>query len=71
MVKLKHFSLRDGDHVVHFYDGELTAKDGVVSIPADRPEWLRSAWAQGFRLDPKTDEVLSFDKVEARATKSK
>jgi len=70
MVKLLHLSLRTGEHEVHFYDGALTAKDGVVDVPSDNPEWLRSAWAQGFRLDPKDETFLTFDVVESRAADS-
>jgi hypothetical protein len=70
MVKLRHLSLSEGEHVVHFYDGELTAEDGVLDVPNDRPEWVRAAWAQGFRLDPKSGDFLTFDVVEGRMTDS-
>ncbi len=70
MVKLLHLSLREGEHTVHFYDGELKAEDGVLDVPNDKPEWIRSAWTQGFRLDPKDETFMTFDVVEARAADS-
>lgn len=70
MVKLLHLSLRKGDNAVFFYDGELESHDGVVDVPNDRPEWVRAAWVKGYRLDPKTEEFLTYDVVEARLTDS-
>ncbi len=66
MVKLLHLSLRTGEHTVHFYDGELKAEDGVLDVPNDKPEWIRAAWTQGFRLDPKDETFMTFDVVEGR-----
>lgn len=55
-IRLKHTIWSEGTKQVYFYEGELTAKDGVVSIPADRPEWVRRAWVLGYRLDPESGE---------------
>jgi hypothetical protein len=55
-VSLKHTIHSAPEKTVYFYDGELIAKDGVIKIPADRPEWIRRAWVLGYRLDPKTGE---------------
>jgi hypothetical protein len=64
-VSLKHTIWHDGERQVYFYEGELTAKDGVVKIPANRPEWVRRAWVLGYRLDPKTgDHVKLEDLIE-------
>ncbi len=65
MVKLLHLSLREGDNSIYFYDGELESHDGVLDVPNDRPEWVRAAWVKGYRLDPKTQEFLTYDVVEA------
>ena len=70
MVKLKHLSWREGELLVPFYDGELTAHDGIIEVPSDRPEWIRGAWVKGFRLDPKTDEFLTFDKIDPAVNES-
>lgn len=49
-VKLQH-THRTGDWKVYFYEGEADVKDGVLSLPIDRPEWIQRAWIQGFRHD--------------------
>jgi hypothetical protein len=61
MVALKHTVWNEGEKTVYFYEGELKAKDGVLEVPDDRPEWLRRAWVMGYRLDPKTGENILFD----------
>lgn len=60
-VALKHTVWSEGEKTVYFYDGELTAKDGVVKIPSDRPEWVRRAWVMGYSLDPKTGEHVRLE----------
>lgn len=70
MVKLLHLSLREGDNAIFFYDGELESHDGVLDVPNNRPEWVRAAWVKGYRLDPKTEEFLTYDVVEARIADS-
>ena len=60
-ISLKHTIWTEGEKTVYFYEGELTAKDGVVSVPADRPEWVRRAWVLGYRLDPKTGEQTKIE----------
>lgn len=44
----------------YFYDGEVDIKDGIVEIPADRPEWVQRAYIMGYRFDPATEEVLTL-----------
>lgn len=61
-VRLKH-SITGGDSVLFLYDGELQVKDGVVSVPANRPEWVRRAWIEGFDRDPKTGDYIPFDEL--------
>ena len=70
MVKLLHLSLREGDNAIFFYDGELESHDGVLEVPDNRPEWVRAAWVKGYRLDPKTEEFLTYDKIEAQLADS-
>ena len=57
-VTLKHTTWNQGEKTFYFYDGELIAKDGVLEIPADRPEWIQRAWIMGYRLDAEGKEVL-------------
>lgn len=59
-VSLKHTIWTDGEKTVYFYDGEVPAKDGVISIPGNRPEWIRRAWVLGYQLDPKTGEQVDL-----------
>lgn len=59
-IRLKHTIWNDGEKIVYFYDGELQAKDGVIVIPADRPEWVRRAWVLGYQLDPKTGRQVDL-----------
>lgn len=49
-ITLQHTTRRDGEQTVYFYDGELTAKDGKLTIPTDRPEWVKRAFILGYRL---------------------
>lgn len=55
-ICLRHTVWSEGEKTVYFYEGELVAKDGVVCVPADRPEWVRRAWVLGYRLDPDSGE---------------
>lgn len=61
-VKLKH-TVHTADKMFYFYEGEAEVKEGVVTIPADRPEWIRRAWVMGYRLDPKTGENLELSDI--------
>ncbi len=56
-VRLKHTIWTEGEKTVYFYDGELTAKNGVISVPKDRPEWIRRAWVLGYQLNAKGEPV--------------
>jgi len=62
-VSLKHTILSDGERTVYFYDGESKSKDGVISIPSDKPEWIRRAWVLGYQLDPKTGEQVRLEEL--------
>lgn len=59
-VRLKHI-IHEADTVLYLYDGELEVKKGVVSIPKDRPEWIRRAWVLGYRLDSKGENARLED----------
>lgn len=58
-VTLKHIVRRDGKQAVFFYDGALTAENGLLTLPANRPEWIRRAWNSGYNLNPDNDARLS------------
>lgn len=70
-VRLKH-TTHEADKTLYFYEGEADVKKGVVSIPKDRPEWIRRAWVLGYRNNTKGEpyriedliplEVISPDK---------
>jgi hypothetical protein len=62
-VSLRHTIWKEGERVVHFYDGQLIAKDGVVTIPSDNPAWIRRAWILGYRLDPETNEDIRIEDI--------
>ena len=58
-VTLKHVVRRDGKQAVFFYDGAATAEDGLLTLPADRPEWIKRAWLSGYNMNPQNDARLS------------
>lgn len=68
-VTLLHLVRRQGDVMFHFYDGALMAKNGLLSIPADRPEWVRRAWVSGYRLAPDGRALNLWPEVEAEVAK--
>lgn len=69
-VTLLHVVRRHGEQLVHFYDGARMAKDGLLSIPTDKPEWIRRAWNSGYYLSPSTGERLgTWAEVEAEIEK--
>lgn len=49
--------------VFYFYDGETVVDHGVITIPADRPEWVQRAHIMGYRLDPETEQPLTLDEA--------
>lgn len=51
-VSLLHVVRRTGNQMVFFYDGALEAHDGVLTLPANRPDWIRRAWASGYNMSP-------------------
>jgi hypothetical protein len=57
-VTLKHIVRRHGKQAVFFCDGAATAEDGLLTLPTDRPAWIRKAWLSGYNLNPDTDERL-------------
>lgn len=54
----------------YFYDGEAPISDGVVEIPANRPEWVQRAYIMGYRYDPVTEEDLTLDEALAGGRKT-
>ena len=66
-IRLRHV-YREGDWVLYFYDGETLVKNSVVTIPADRPEWVRRAYVQGFRLDADGNPITDIDLHVERET---
>ena len=50
-VALRHVTLRN-DQVFAFYDGVVQAKGGVLTLPAEREDWIRRAWVSGYSISP-------------------
>lgn len=48
VVRLRH-TVRPGSFTQYFYEGQAEVVDGVITLPANRPERIRRAWIQGFR----------------------
>lgn len=57
-VRLMHTHMR-GDRKFYFYEGETDVEGGVISLPTNRPEWIRRAWVMGWRLNPETGATVS------------
>lgn len=66
-ITLQHTIRRQGEQTVYFYEGQLTAKDGKLTLPTDNPTWIKRAWILGYRLYkgknlatwPEVEEVIS------------
>lgn len=59
-IRMKH-TIHEADTTVYFYEGEVEAKEGVVSVPRDKPEWVRRAFILGYRLNPNTGEEYRLE----------
>lgn len=59
-IRMQH-TIHTADKVVYFYDGEVEAKEGIVSVPRNRPEWVRRAFVLGYRLNPNTGEEYRLE----------
>jgi hypothetical protein len=64
-VRLRH-NYREGDWVFYYYEGEAPVVDGVLAIPADRPEWAKRAYVMGFRKDVDGEPITDLDAHVAR-----
>jgi hypothetical protein len=64
-ITLQHTTRREGEQTVYFYDGELTAKDGKLTIPTDRPDYVKRAWLLGYRLY-RGKEVATWPELEEK-----
>ena len=60
------------DGALHFYDGSLPVRRGVVEIPLTKPHWFMKAWFDGYRIDdatgehiPSVEEYVAFQQGEA------
>jgi hypothetical protein len=51
--------------MVFFYDGALEAVDGLLTLPVDRPEWIRRAWVSGYRLTEDGRMLGGWGDIEA------
>lgn len=63
-VSMQHIVRKHGNQMFFFYDGMLEAKDGLLTIPSDRPEWIRRAWVSGYRLTPDGRPLNTWPDVE-------
>lgn len=59
-VSLKHTIWNTGIRTVYFYEGEAVARDGVITLPRSKPEWIQRAWVLGYQLDPKTGKSIDL-----------
>lgn len=73
-IPLRHAHF-EGDWMEYFYDGELWVTDSVISVPSERPEWLRRSYILGFRQTPEGEWIEDLDtyvnKVIAEAQDAK
>jgi hypothetical protein len=63
-ITLTHTTRREGEQTVYFYEGEATAKDGKITVPTDRPEWVKRVWLLGYRIY-RNKELATWPEVEA------
>lgn len=68
-ISLQHMVRRHGNQMVFFYDGALEAVDGLLTLPADRPEWIRRAWVSGYRLLPDGTLLTGWGDIESELSK--
>lgn len=68
-ISLQHIVRRHGNQMVFFYDGALEAKDGLLTLPVDRPEWIRRAWVSGYRLLPDGTLLNGWGEIEAELSR--
>lgn len=61
-VSLKH-TILTGTKTVYFYEGEAVVTNGIVSIPKNRPEWIKRAWILGYKLNPKTGKPVRLEDI--------
>lgn len=46
-----------GDSVVHFYSGHVKIQNGLIEV--DKPEWIETLLARGWRVGPYPSNVVS------------
>lgn len=72
-VTLKHFRFRDAKRVVYFYDGFAVAEQGLITLPLDKPVWIKRAFnllgynqtPEGKKLFNSTDLQQEIDRQAA------
>ena len=60
LVRLRHVN-RTGNFMFYAYDGEMKVEDGIIAIPAEKPEWIRRAWITGFRMNVEGRVIVNLD----------
>lgn len=45
---LNPFKVKNPIRVFHFYDGRAPVEGGVITIPANKPQWVQRAYIMGF-----------------------
>lgn len=69
-VSLRHIAWTT-DGAIHFYDGSLQTRGGVVNVPLSKPHWATKAWYDGYRLDAETGEPIPSMSEYIAAAKAK
>ena len=62
-VTLRHERLK-GNRIVPFYDGLLVAKDGLLTIPADKPLWIQRAFRTGWNTTPSGQRLWGLRQLD-------
>ena len=58
-VTLKHGSFWPRKKLVYFYDGVLVAENGLLTIPANKSNWIARAFNQGYDRTPEGTRLSS------------
>lgn len=51
-ITLVHPFLKQPQAIVHFYDGFVVAKNGVIDMDSSDDRNVEAAWRRGYRLTP-------------------
>lgn len=60
-VTLRHGTFKGRRTPVHFYDGHLFAEDGLLTIPANKDRWIKTAFYDGYNLTPEGERLWNLE----------